>query len=177
MADAVTMVKLPSESPSAFNKRLREACNMQAVTDASLSVVDGQPVVTLFSEMVAIEQKDIDEAQEAGDELPKLGEMVPEEDPIIAQVSKLSCVNDEEAAKSQAFMEKLYDRAQGNVVNLLYAVGSIFGFLKGPDGKDIYCEQAVNYALVSYVAEPDEGDQTGQDAKMDQTLRKGGKVD
>ena len=168
MADAFTLVKNPSETLGAFNKRLRKACgpDMPAVTEMSVCVVDGQPVVTLFSEMIEIEQADIDEAKEAGeDPLPVLGEVVPEEEPIIVQVSKLNCTTDEEAMASQKFLDVLYQRADGNVTKQLQASGPIFGFLKGPDkATDVYCQQVVTYAFVSYLR--DVGDEGApQDAK------------
>ncbi len=173
MADAMTLPKVPNETISEFNKRLVKACQVQPVTDAGLVVIHGQPVVTLFSEMVDADQKDVDEAKEDGEEI-ELGEPIPSEAPLVVQVCQLDCSTDDAAAKTQAYTERLYERAEGGVTKTLHASGSIFGFVEGPDKKSFYCEQPISYMAVAYFADQDEEDEGKADAQMVKDLKKKG---
>lgn len=176
MADAMTLAKVPSEKISLFNKRLIEACNIQPVTDVSLIVVHGQPVVTLFSEMVEADQEDVDEAKEDDEEI-ELGELIPSEAPLIVQVCMLDCSSDEATGLTQQHTERLYQRAKGGVTKTLHATGSIFGFVEAPapDKKAYYCEQTISYMLVASFAEEVEEDVANAakaDAQMAKDLQK-----
>ncbi len=171
MADAMTLAKAPTETISAYNKRLREACGTQPVTEVSISVVDGQPFVTLFCEMVEADEEDVAEALALGETIA-LKEMIPEEDPLIAQVSRVDCTSDESARKTQAHTERLFERADGGVVKLLNATGPIYGWLESPDKKQHYCQQSVNYVLVAYLADSDGENDGEEDAKMERDLQK-----
>ncbi len=168
MADALTIPKCPSEKVGDFNKRLKETCTMQPVTDASIVIVHGQPVITLFSEMVEADQEDVDAAAEDGEEL-KLGELIPSEDPLIVQVCSLDCSSDESAGKTQQYAERLFQRADGAVSKTLHATGRIFGFVEATDKKQHYCEQEISYMLVAYFAGVAE-DEAGADDKADQRM-------
>lgn len=170
MAEAMTLPKVPSESISDYNKRLAFACNEQPVTDVSIIVVHGQPVVTIFCEMVEADQEDVDEAKEDGEEIA-LGTLIPSEPPLVVQVCAIDCSTVEAAVLSQKYMDRLYQRAAGGVTKTLNATGSIFGFVDTPDKKSIYCEQLVTYLLVAYFAEEVEENATNA-AKADAQMAK-----
>jgi hypothetical protein len=173
MADASTLIKHPSEHMSAFNKRLAEACEKFEVTEVSLHVVDGQPAITLFSEILLATAEDVAEAlDEDPDSDLKEGEEMPERPPVFVQVARIEVGNDEAAKKSQDRMEKLYDRAAGQVVKLLVATGVVYGYFTSPLKKEVYGEQSFTYnAVVAYI--PDEDDEDGDDGdeEMEENLR------
>lgn len=172
MADAMTIIKCPSEEIGAFNKRLLANCQSQPVTEVSLHVVHGQPVVTLFSEMVEADEEDVEEAKEAGETLT-LGELIPAEPPLLAQICLLRGDTDEFSGKTQKFTERLFIRADGDVVKVLHGEGSIFGFIEGADKKPFYAEQRVNYMLVAYLADSgEERDEGAADQQMVKDLQK-----
>jgi hypothetical protein len=176
MADARTFVKLPSELMGAFNKRLLKACEDDEVTSAALHVIDGEPVVTLFSEIFEATAEDVAEAKdEDPDSDLKEGDDLPENPPIFVQVARTSCLDDVEATKSQDRMEKLYARAGGQVVKLLKDSGSRFGWYDRPGKKDekIWGEAVFSYmAVIAYIPDDEDDDQDGDDeSEMENNLR------
>lgn len=170
MADARTFVKLPAEKMSDFNKRLLTACEEDEVTTVMLHVIDGEPVVTLFSEILIANEEDVAEAlDDDPDSTLKVGDELPEEPPVFVQVAKISCLSDELSKASQNRMETMYNRAGGQIVKLLKDSCSRFGFINHPDSKkDYYGEEVITYmAVVAYIPEEDEGD----DERMEANLR------
>lgn len=161
MADAMTLSKLPGEKSGQFNKRLLDACNDQPVTSAQLLVVDGEPVVTLFSETIEATDEHVKEG-----EADERGEMIPAGDPIIVQVTRASCETDKDAALTQQRMETLYNRADGAVVEILDAVGFRAGWVEDKSGKSHWVQIPVTYLLVSYIAgdEDEDEDAAGEQA-------------
>ncbi len=171
MADAVTVAKCPSEKIGDFNKRLRETCEAQPVTDTSIVIIHGQPVVTLFSEMIEADEEDVAAAKEDGEELA-LGELIPSEDPLVAQVCAMDCSTDASAGKTQVYADRLFERSKGAVSKTLHASGHIFGFVEGPDKKTHYCQQEVGYMLVAYFADAGGEEEPGADEKADEQMAK-----
>jgi hypothetical protein len=167
MADAITLIKAPVEKMQDFNIRLKQSCESQPVTDVSIVVIDGEPAVTLFSEVVEATQEDVDEAKEDGQEI-KLGEMIPEQAPMMAQVTRVSAVDAQAAAKSQDRMERLYERAGGSVIKQLHAEGSRAGFMVIPDSKPeqkAWVTAPEHYMLVAYLpADEESGEKEKPDA-------------
>ncbi len=172
MADGMTLLKAPTENISAFNKRLKDACGIKPVTEVSLFVIDGEPLVTLFSELVEANEEDVAEAKEGGETL-ELGELIPEEAPMIAQVTRVECLNDDLALKSQQRTERLFERADGGVQKLLCASGTVPIWVTSPEKKTEHLvQQNVHYVLVAYLADgDDDGDGSKGDAKMERDLR------
>lgn len=168
MADAVSLARSPDEKISAFNKRLLEACQQSPVTDVQLIVVDGQPVVTLFSEVVEATEEDVEEAKADGDTDIKVGDTIPENPPISVQVARVACATPEAATKTHSHLETLYQRANGEVVKQIHATGSRFGFSETPDKKGtVWVEQVDTYVAVAYLnadAE-DQEDEAGEGAQ------------
>lgn len=150
MADAMSLCKLPNETMGAFNQRLRAACGEDSnpVTGVMLLVIDGEPLVTLFSELKEASDKDVADAKAAGDTELRVGDDIPESEPLVAQVVRVSAADDKEATKSQQRLEVLYERADGGVVELLNASGK-----RGMTD--------VTYILVSYLA--DDGEDEDED--------------
>lgn len=174
MADAMTLAKLPTEKMSAFNARLRAACDQQPVTGAQILVPDGEPVVVLFSEMVEATKEDVDEGA-----AEKAGELIPEKDPVVVQVARMQCDTDKAATRTQEHMEVLFTRADGAVVEILNASGKRAGWLEGPDKRQHYVQVPVHYVLVSYLPDDDEGEgddqddgEAGDDADVEARLRR-----
>ncbi len=181
MADAMTLAKTPKEPIKAFNRRLRSACSDEGnpVTSVDITVVDGEPVVTLFSEMVEATEEDVADAKTAGEEL-KIDELIPDGDPVVAQVVMLSCATEEAATKTQEYTEKVYERADGGVRDIKYATGSRFGFVDDPNDREkekerrrqVYIQEQCQFMLVSYLADFDESDdKPGDEQAMEAGLR------
>ena len=164
MADAMSLAKLPSEKLSAFNKRLKQACDDQPVTGAQILVIDGQPVGTIFSEIVEAEQEDVDEGV-----AEKVGEEIPAKPPVIVQVARARCDTDEGAVKTQEHLETLFSRANGEVVEILHGQGSVSGWVEGPDKKQAYVSTPVTFLLVSYIQDEDDA-ADGDDGEAEQNL-------
>jgi hypothetical protein len=182
MADAMTCAKSPDETMKQFNLRLREACSNKnnPVTNVSIIVTHGEPVVTLFSEVHEVTEEDVKEAADEGEDPLTLGELIPDNEPLIAQVVKVSCASPEEAIKTQRRLETLYERADGGVIELLHATGSRFGFVPLPGAKDpkdpreqVYVEEPVTYVLISYEVgdDDDEQDDSKGEADMETAVR------
>lgn len=176
MADARTFFKLPNENMGAFNKRLRTACEEQDITNVMLHAIDGEPVITLFSEIFEATAEDVAEAKEEDpDSELKVGDDMPEEPPVFVQVAQVGCIDATVAATSQTRMETLYERAGGQVVKLLKDTCSHFGMLKtpGPNGKEFYGEETITYmAVVAYIPDEDDDDGGQDDAAMESNLRR-----
>jgi len=158
MADAITLLKSPQEAMKAFNQRLLASCQEVAVTSVQMSVVSGQPVVTLFSEIVEADQEDVDKSN---GEI-KLEELIPSDDPIYVQVCELKAGTTEEVTKSQNKMNILYGRADGGVTSVQHAVGNVFGFIENPKKEIVFCQQEAHFALVAYNSS-DEVEEDGEE--------------
>ena len=164
MADGMTIIKAPEEQMSAFNKRLLLSCGEVPVTSVQMTIIDGQPSLTLFSEIVDAEQDDV-EAFAAEGVVVKEGDPVPAEDPVHVQVTPLRAGNLAEVTKSQERMETLYKRADGSVTAVLHATGK--GIVKVHDPvtkKDTLVEKDVHYAAVVFNPSKEEADAVAGDA-------------
>ena len=172
MADARTFFKNPDEKIVDFNKRLVIACDEQEITNVMLHVIDGEPVVTLFSEIFIATAEDVEEAREADpDSDLKEGDDMPEEPPVFVQVAKVGCGSNELATLSQERMETLFNRAGGQVVKLLKDSCTRFGMIK-VGGKEIYGQETTTYMAVVAYTDDDEEDPSKDDATMEANLRR-----
>lgn len=166
MADAATVVKAPEESLKDFNKRLFVTCGEFPITNVQLAVVDGQPVVTLFSESVEADEEDVQEAEEAGEKIA-VGDLIPAEDPVVVQVCTLRAASIDDAQKSQRRMDMLYKRADGNVTGVLHASGRGLVTLVDPvTKKETVMEREVHLAAVIFHPS-DDADGAGPEAPAD----------
>ncbi len=148
MSDAVILIKDPTEILKDFNKRLRTFCGQTAVTDFEVHVVDGQPMVSLFAGMVPAEEEDVEDAKEAG-EIIKVGDLIPEDDPIVVQVcgvaARAPMERDEnggqvkgkegDAAQSEKRLDALCEKAADGIVKMRVASGTSHDWVTIP-GKD-----------------------------------------
>jgi hypothetical protein len=175
MADARTLVKLPIEKIGDFNKRLLSSCKEVEVTTAMLHVIDGEPVVTLFSEMVVATEEDVAEATEdleEGDKLDfKAGDLIPENDPVLVQICKVAAYDDKAAGTSHKFLESVFHRAEGQVVKVLKDTGSRFGWVQAADKSLHWVEEQFTYFAVLYLDPDDLPPENEADARMASTLR------
>jgi hypothetical protein len=171
MADARTLAKLTTEAMHQFNKRLKLACEEAAVTEVSLHAIDGEPVVTLFSEMVVATDEDVKEAREDGDTELKEGDLIPEEEPVTVQVGKVSCVNDDEATSTQKRFETIYGRAQGGVVKVLKDTCVRTEEVLIEAKKHYLPVSYTFFAVVSLIEPPPESDEAEADTRMESALR------
>ncbi len=187
MADARTLCMSPPEKLSQFNKRLREACDELAVTNFDLGVVDGLPVVTLLSEEVPATEEDVrkdaadraEAAQEEGykpdpeDKPLEVGDWIPTVDPMIVQVTKLSCADATQAEKAEDRCDMIYDRARGGISKHLMITGISHRWEGDPNGpKDattqapsrfVHVPFASSYIAIGYLNDEDEdGDDEGE---------------
>lgn len=164
MADGISLVKAPEEQVSAFNQRLLSACGDFPITSVQLVVIDGQPMVTLFSESVEADEEDVEEAKEAGEEI-SVGDLIPTEDPVVVQVTQVRADSLDAAKKAQDRMETLYKRANGGVTSVLHASGKGLQKIVDPQTKKISFDiREIHYAAVVYnpseEAEQAEADET-----------------
>jgi hypothetical protein len=130
MADAVTLCKNPAEDMRSFNGRLRQECSSRPVTNFDLMVVDGQPVVALLCEEVEATEEDAQDAlSEDPDSDLKVGDWIPAADPLVVQVSRVSCISEEQADKTEQRLDQIYDRAGGNVIRHIPASGQTYSWI------------------------------------------------
>lgn len=128
MASMKTLIKDPNEVMSAFNARLLKECSDAPVTDFHAVVTDGEPAITLLSEMIEVDEEMVAEAKENGETL-KLEELVPENDPIIVQVMKLGAYGDY-AAKAEHNAAALAKRAQGEIDDVEMIKGPAYAWVR-----------------------------------------------
>lgn len=132
MSFCYTFVKSTTEPLSGFNERLAKMCQTEdnPITNFELAVVAGQPVVTLISELAEATQEDVDE-----DDTITLGELLPASEPMIVQVCQVEAAAPEQAKASEARLEKVYRRFQGDVIRNISAKGTIPVIIPVPDEK------------------------------------------
>ncbi len=148
MSDALIAIKDPNEEMKNFNKRLRDACANTPVTDFELHVVDGQPMVVMFSGLVEADEDDVEEAKEASEEL-KLGDLIPEDDPVVIQVCQLRALvpmeldkdgalvkgKEGDAALTEKRLDTICERANDGITKVRVASGTSYAWVVLP-GKD-----------------------------------------
>ncbi len=158
-ADFTTLVKAPTEKSKEFNERLRVACESVPVTSFEATVVDGQPVITLMSELDYPTEDMIEEAKEAGEKLDP-DEMVPVGAPICVQVAGLSAVG-EDVAMSEKAMSALNHRAKGECDEVRYFSGQFVQWVPDhndvinqvPKPKFVLAQVPVVFAAVAYLTD------------------------
>lgn len=189
MADARTLVKLPNEKPADFNKRLLVACREEGVevTNAALHVIDGEAVVTLFSEMVEATEEDVAETVEEAKAEAKTagrpfkeddvdleeGDLIPENDPVFVQVCRVAAYDDKAGGVTHKFLETVYERAEGQVVKVLKDTGSRFSWGQAPDKSMHWIEEHVTYFAVLYLNPENIEPDVNAEERMAQNLRGG----
>lgn len=175
MADARTLIKLPNEKTGDFNRRLLSSCKEVEVTNAMLHVIDGEPVVTLFSEMIVATEEDVAEAADELDEGEKLdfkaGDLIPENDPVLVQICKVAAYDDVAAGKTHKFLESVFHRAEAQVVKVLKDTGSRFGWAQAADKTLHWIEEQFTYFAVLYLDPEDITEEPEADARMASALR------
>lgn len=169
MSEAMILIKDPNETVKQLNQRLRDACLQAPVTDFELHVVDGQPMISLFAGVVEADEDDVAEALEA-DEVIKLGALIPEDDPVVVQVSDVSALvpmevdgnggqikgKEGDAAKSEKKLDTLCERAGDAVTKLRTASGTAHGWviIGGKDAtKKEWLPITKTWVALAYVAE------------------------
>ncbi len=133
-----TLVRPPHEGMKEFNERLREACQSAPITSFKAVVVDGQPVITLISEVEEATDEDVANYKENGETLTK-GELIPIDDTLLIQISGMSSAGDKAAGTEHAH-DVLNRRADGECVDVEYFTGQ---FLRWePDYNDVIAQVA-----------------------------------
>lgn len=108
MADMRTCIKTAGMKLADFNKTLLEACQQAPITSITAEVVSGEPVLVLLSDIVEADDEMVKEAKEVGEDI-KVGDPVPDGDPLVAQVVRLS-VSEEGAGRSSKSFDTLRQR-------------------------------------------------------------------
>jgi len=148
MSEVMILLKDPNEDLKLFNKRIREVCGQTMVTDFELHVVDGQPMLSLFSGMIEADEEDVAEAKEEGEEL-ELGALIPEDDPVVVQVCGAAALvpmeldangglvkgKEGDAALTEKRVDVICERAGDAVTKVRVATGSSYNWVTVP-GKD-----------------------------------------
>lgn len=181
MAETVTYIKDVNEKIKHFNNnRLREACQDMPVTDVQMDIIHGQPAVTLICESREATEEDVKQ------ELAKnIGNPIVEEPMLECSVCPLSAAAPGDADESESFMEKIYELAAGDVVEVDIQRGSMKAWVELPEqvrdkmrkanpalkkedvDVPIYTDIEVNWALVVWLAGDDEDDESDVDPAED----------
>ena len=126
MSDAITLIRSPTQPLAEFNAELRERCGELPITDFQLAIIDGQPAVTLLSADVEATEDDLRDAQAADPKSDlRLGDLIPDGDPLLVQVTPLDARTEKDAKSSRGRLDKLYDRAAGEIERVITAVGEM----------------------------------------------------
>jgi len=126
MSDAITLIRTPNQPLPAFNAELRQRCSEMPITDFQIVLVDGQPAVTLISEDVEATEEDVRDALEADPQSDlKVGDPIPESDPLLIQVTPLGARTESEVTSSRGRVDKLCDRAKGEIERIITATGEV----------------------------------------------------
>lgn len=175
MALIIPIQKLVSESPSTFNTRLADACQQEdsegepvVITDATLIVADGVPMVVLTSEMVEASEED---AAELKDDDVNEGDLIPAGPGVIAQVMKLGAKSDAECATVQERLNSMATRLGGDVLRVTSATGKTLTLVdireKDAAGKEVLrqvpVQEEVTYVLMMYSADTDDTESKSKD--------------
>jgi hypothetical protein len=162
MADITTLIKAPTIKMKDFNKELREACQEAPITDYHAAVVDGQPCIVLISNLVDATAEDVANAEADGVPL-KLGDPIPESDPLVVQVVALGAYGTA-AADSMKLCDVLAQRANGQAEDPEIISGPTVGWSHSPDDIDpatgsprpnarmVMFQSAAAYLVISYLA-------------------------
>lgn len=108
MSDATTLVKAPQEYMTSFNARLKAACAESPVTHAELSVIDGEPEVTLYSDATEADEDDVKQGL-----ADNVGEVIPNGPTITCGVCRLRARTEEESNLTEVRLDKLFGKAEG----------------------------------------------------------------
>ncbi len=183
MAIVIPVQQIPSEKISDFNKRLQAACLQEdndgepvVITDATMHVVDGFPLVMLSAEMVEATEEDVEnDAPAAGEEALKLGELIPAGPGLIVQVTKLGADTDKAAEQTQGWLDKLVLRFGGEVLNTSASTGTVIALVGITDTeagagkpvvKQVPVRKDVTYLMLAYdAASWEQGEQTEAELK------------
>ena len=162
MAEAVTIVREPTEKLKSFNERIRALCQDTAWTSARLDIVDGQPVVTLMAEEIEAtdEHVSVGLAEEAG-------AVILEGPAIEAAVLLMRCTDARSHAKTEEILERIYEVAGDAVIEEMTGVvqGERYIWGKHPDsGEPVYIPEKVSYMLIVW---EQLGDEEGDDEEGD----------
>lgn len=138
MAVLIPILRTVSEKPVDFNKRLFAACQQEdqdgnaiVITDASLTVVDGMPLVTLISETIEASEEDVEEADD--EEKLEVGDIIPNGPGLIVQVLRLEAETDDKCAAMQNRLNALAVRFGGEVIKTLTATGTVIALVEVRD--------------------------------------------
>lgn len=148
---ALTLVKLPSEKTVAFNRtRLGEACRSADITEISLEVIDGQPVVTLLSQTTDATEEDVDDG--VADEI---GEPMVSGPRLCCAVCPASADNDASAEQFQTNIMKVHDLADGALVRLEFKSSTSYQFIKSGTDR-IFAPVTSTWAIVVWELEDEQ---------------------
>lgn len=170
MARMHILIKDPDERESKFNARLKEACTDPdyPVTDATLGLVDGQPMVCLESEVKISDVEDVKEglAEEEGLFL------VDADEQICVKVCKLFATEVDESMKSENRLNKAMEEAGEYALELEVKSNEYFSWVTDPNSKqEVYLPGKATWAMVIFSLEALEDrseDNPGQEDKLEQ---------
>jgi hypothetical protein len=184
MAFLIPVQQLPTEKIGDFNKRLQGACMQEddqdqpiTITDATLTVVDGLPLVLLTAEMTEATEEDVENDEpEEGQPRLKEGDLIPAGPGLIVQVMGLDATTDERASKSQGRLNSLATRFGGEVLHTSTAVGTVIALVDVHEGdakdpskvvkKQVPVRKDVTFLMVAYDLDTwDQSDQSTEDIK------------
>ncbi len=155
-----TLVKSPVERMKEFNERLEKACKSAPITGFEAAVVDGQPVVTLMSELDYPSDEQLADDKEAKGDL-KADDLVPIDDPICVQIGGIAA-SENGPAQTEHAHDTLNNRAQGECTEVRYISGQHFVWTPDqndvlanvPKPKQVLVQTTVVFAAVAYLQEP-----------------------
>ncbi len=157
-----TLVQPPHEKMKDFNERLREVCEQSPITSFEAVVVDGQPVITLMSEVMEATEEDVEKAKEDDpeDDL-KIGDMIPVDDTVLVQVSGVGAAG-EKASNTEHAHDVLNKRAGGEAIEVRYFTGPSVRWepdyndvlANAPKPKQVLVQAPVTYAAIVSLQEP-----------------------
>lgn len=169
MADATILVKSPTEGMKAFNKRLIAACVEAPVTHAKAKVVDGQPMVKLFSDISIATPEDVEDGL-----AEKVGEEFLEAGPIMCAVCRVKARTEGDSNKSEERLDSIFEIAGGLIdKDVSLSIEGVGIEMFQPDDDEtaapIPLQVQVHYELVVWDRddEDDEGEEGSDDEPSD----------
>lgn len=172
MSDIRTVAKSAAEGVKEFNKRLLKECEEMPVTSFEAVVADGEPVITLISELIQVDDEMIKE-----DSTLKLGDMVPDTDPIEVQILRIGTA-DKGAALAEQHTDVLNDRAEGEVEEVRYIQGMMTDWMRDrndfdANGKEtsatphwVKVDRQAVFCIVAYIMQYEDEKKTAAEPEL-----------
>lgn len=147
MAEGTILIRdSRSEQAKDFNERLREAWSQEPIGQATLSVVEGVPVVSMIGALEAATAEDV-ENQLADAE----GDAIQSMTPVGFAVCQVNVAN---PGKTEDRLDALCEQAGSSLVDIQIVTGDTFTWIEHPTtGDQLYVPAKVTYAMVVWEIE------------------------